>query len=72
MPSDVEHTVTRTDDKRDSKDNRSKDFEVIRNMITLPRSKVSDSGTYDISCTADGMKGRTTFTVDIKPGKIHC
>ena len=64
LPKHIVHTVTRRDEDVSSL------FIIKKDTITLPNAKVGDSGLYKISChDNNGVKGETTFTLKIKPGR---
>ena len=73
FPVSTRHTVTRIDAKKNTKKDRSNLFKIERDIITFPDVKVSDTGTYAISCrNSDGVQGEGTFKLNSKPSAISC
>ena len=66
LPASTIHTVTRIDDKKQT--DRSDEFLIKGDTITFPSVKVSDTGTYAISCrNSDEIEGKN-FKLKIKSG----
>ena len=72
LPSSTRHTVARTDGKKCTDKNRSHLFKIKKgDTITFPSVRVSDTGTYVISCqNSDGVEGKKNFKLNIKPGML--